>query len=436
MSSYNYADERCAAFHGPVPVFANADGDSPEGLRNMAGNMAEWVFDWYSSDGYEQLSSLDPVGAGCDLEELPYRRVTRGQAYTSTAVGLRTLTRNPLFDTARASVVGFRCARSLTEGGQLCDPRMPEVIAACHPGADIRQESPGQVPPLPCPGPDFSAASSQELLGCPGTREGSGRCQRRSDQPCLPTGESLGCHSFLLSRFKLPENLFSSVEYIGIFNSVLNLGPQGGSTLLAIELPEGFGLEVARPWPATFGSAQINAEGHLAWSSIMEEGICRPAELMSFQLETYRNQRELQPVCGALGEGRLWFRSAPVSMAFSGLALTASYDPVSAKLSGMMVLIANIRDIQQSTFGNSVGDELGGTMEALFNHSDIPVTDLCGVRPLSLLEPSCNANPLFPPGCGLEACEDPELCQGYLLPLEYEAIRADRAGVLGLSACQ
>lgn len=92
-------------FSRPAPVTAFPEGVSPYGVHNLAGNVWEWVADWYSDATYSAASRTDPRGP-----ENGTLRVIRGGAWTSPPEHLRTTYRNAWRPDTAWIDVGFRCA--------------------------------------------------------------------------------------------------------------------------------------------------------------------------------------------------------------------------------------------------------------------------------------------------------------------------------------
>ena len=96
-----------------IPMLAAVDsheaGKSPYGLHHMAGNVAEWVQDWFGSDYYASMPERNPPGPTTGR----YKSV-RGGSWKSHQVMLRAATRGGASPNQRSSTVGFRCAKSPT----------------------------------------------------------------------------------------------------------------------------------------------------------------------------------------------------------------------------------------------------------------------------------------------------------------------------------
>ena len=86
-------------------VNSGEEGRSPYGLRHMAGNVAEWVYDWFMFDYYTIMPDRNPRGPASGR----YKGV-RGGSWKSRPNLLRTATRNGASPEQRLSTIGFRCA--------------------------------------------------------------------------------------------------------------------------------------------------------------------------------------------------------------------------------------------------------------------------------------------------------------------------------------
>ena len=90
-----------------APVDSHEAGKSPYGLHHMAGNIAEWVQDWFGSDYYAYMPERNPPGPTSGR----YKSV-RGGSWKSYPIMLRTATRGGSAPDQRSATIGFRCAKS------------------------------------------------------------------------------------------------------------------------------------------------------------------------------------------------------------------------------------------------------------------------------------------------------------------------------------
>lgn len=88
-------------------VNSGEEGQSPFGVRHMAGNVAEWVQDWFGFDYYSIMPERNPKGPNTGR----YKSV-RGGSWKSHPNLLRTPSRNGAVPDQRSATIGFRCAQS------------------------------------------------------------------------------------------------------------------------------------------------------------------------------------------------------------------------------------------------------------------------------------------------------------------------------------
>jgi formylglycine-generating enzyme required for sulfatase activity len=90
-----------------MPVQSYEQGKSPYGLHQMAGNVWEWVQDWYAANYYEISPERNPQGP-----ESGQFKVLRGGSWSDLPKYLLTYGRFKLPPETRNSYTGFRCAQS------------------------------------------------------------------------------------------------------------------------------------------------------------------------------------------------------------------------------------------------------------------------------------------------------------------------------------
>ena len=105
----NYGTNYSQSVRGTILVGAYKKGKSIYGTYDMAGNVQEWVADWYSRDYYSIAPVLNPKGP-----DSGQYRVLKGGAWHSNANLVRSASRYWGNPESSAPHVGFRCARTET----------------------------------------------------------------------------------------------------------------------------------------------------------------------------------------------------------------------------------------------------------------------------------------------------------------------------------
>ncbi len=89
-----------------APVGSFPQGRTPEGIYDLAGNVEEWVGDWYRPE-YSEKTALNPNGPPAGDE-----RTTRGGSYLDARGWVRAGARGHALPSMKRPFRGFRCARS------------------------------------------------------------------------------------------------------------------------------------------------------------------------------------------------------------------------------------------------------------------------------------------------------------------------------------
>ena len=91
------------------PVGSLPEGDSPYGVKDMAGNAREWVSDWYDPDYYKHAPARNPQGP----DKKGVVRSIRGGSWHSPLADITASARGRGGFALQTHGTGFRCARSL-----------------------------------------------------------------------------------------------------------------------------------------------------------------------------------------------------------------------------------------------------------------------------------------------------------------------------------
>ena len=97
------------AYSAPVESFDA--GRSPFGLYNMAGNVEEWVSDWYDEFFYKEGQITLPSGP-----DTGNTKVVRGGSWESSSSLTRTTKRHTVAPNRKEAGIGFRCAMDAPQG--------------------------------------------------------------------------------------------------------------------------------------------------------------------------------------------------------------------------------------------------------------------------------------------------------------------------------
>jgi formylglycine-generating enzyme required for sulfatase activity len=129
---------------GTVAVDSYPTGRSSDGIYNLAGNVEEWVSDWYQQDYYTELARLNGNTA-TDNPQGPTsgtQKVLRGGAWDQLPIFLRSMHRRYLSLSETYGNTGFRCAADVSL-------KAPVVPAANNSGTTNNSAPAGGGPTVP-----------------------------------------------------------------------------------------------------------------------------------------------------------------------------------------------------------------------------------------------------------------------------------------------
>jgi iron(II)-dependent oxidoreductase len=114
--------ERLLLYPPIISVDKYDNAVSPYGLYQMAGNVAEWVADWYDPRYYATAPDHNPKGP-----EKGTQRSFRGGGWIDSTPSVRAAQRNGTDPSTKMNWMGFRCARDVKEAGESTEARPQQM---------------------------------------------------------------------------------------------------------------------------------------------------------------------------------------------------------------------------------------------------------------------------------------------------------------------
>ena len=109
----NYRDKACGRVRDTSPVTSFTGGVSDYGVYNMAGNVWEWVKDWYSPAFYLNSPAENPTGP--EFPVVGIYNIKRGGSFQDEGQKLRSTNREKNDPTNSGSNLGFRCVNPISD---------------------------------------------------------------------------------------------------------------------------------------------------------------------------------------------------------------------------------------------------------------------------------------------------------------------------------
>lgn len=114
-ASYNWDRKRGWEGYRTLSLVGSYEaGKSPYNIYDLAGNVWEWVDDWYDRDAYKNSTTRNPQGPPAGEF-----KVFRGGSALSHSADVTAALRNRGSPTGRAITIGFRCAQSMPKQSPL-----------------------------------------------------------------------------------------------------------------------------------------------------------------------------------------------------------------------------------------------------------------------------------------------------------------------------
>lgn len=144
------ANTLSAGLGGTSPVTDFPQDVSPWGVLGMAGNVTEWIQDWYYPE-YKGLGTLNPTGPQSGQLNEPVR-VARGGSFVNIAAYVRAGHRFSVKPDKSAGWLGFRCVADIAGAAPAVTPTPAATPAASGtPGTATATPLAGSTPSTPVP---------------------------------------------------------------------------------------------------------------------------------------------------------------------------------------------------------------------------------------------------------------------------------------------